>query len=154
MTIQKLTLEPVPTAANRSVVFEGSFALDESYFYIYSYGTWRRAAISNILTMDELPHEINNLDRDGLKNGMACYSNYYLFIYYNGWKNIAISSINPLLRRQATFSRKVFLNQMKIANGRITQIRYGIDGEVGFDRSYFYIMVGKTWKKFAISKFL
>lgn len=132
---------------------EGQVAINESYFYIYSHGGWRHAALSSLLSQDDqLPLLINANDREGFKNNFVTFNSEYFFVYFNGWKNVAISPINPLLVRKAVFSPKYFVTDLRISPAPVNQIAYATDGMVGFDKYYFYIYVGRLWRKFNISK--
>lgn len=130
----------------------GDVSLDNNFFYIYGNGGWRKSPISSILYQSQLPLEINNSDRLGLKPGYVCYNKEYFFVYFNGWKRVAISPINDASVKKSSFSGKRLLSDMRISiNTPITQYTYGQEGYVGFDISYFYIFVGKVWHKFAIN---
>lgn len=131
---------------------EGYVAFDSSYFYIFSNNVWRRSALSPIINPLKFPIEINASDRAGLKDGFVCYTREYFYVYYNGWKSIALSPINPELTGRSTFSIKSPIKQLRIVTeSPITQITYGQEGYVAFDKYYFYMFGGRVWRKFALS---
>lgn len=128
----------------------GDVMIDNNYFYIFSQGKWRTAAISACKNMTN----INNVmsESTALTNGTSFYDKSYFYIYYNGWKSIAFSPIiTPQFDNKPIFSIKRQLIESRIMPSPITSNSAGQEGYIGYDSCYFYVYCGKLWRKFAIS---
>ncbi len=154
MPLLRPYLRPVSLqAVYNNVGAEGYVAVDELYFYVYSNGSWRNSphvAVTDTVTLDVL--NSTNGTRQAIRNGVATYNNDYFYIYYKGWKSIAITPINPELPSVQPYSIQTDISNFRVVSSSpITQITYGQEGYVGFDEDYFYLYSGKLWRKFTVA---